>query len=205
LGVQHWKIGESYVILHIFYLHAWGSNNPLGSDFGSDGGLTFSPYYLVKDLNGLIAFLGCFVVFLYFSPDLLGHPDNYIKANPLITPTHIVPEWYFLPFYAILRSIPEKLFGVFMLVFALICLYYVPLMHFPQTRVVRYRPFGKIAFWYLVITCFVLGWVGGMPIEDPYLHIGQIATLAYFAYFIIIAPFAMWLDKYIWFKVYRPH
>jgi len=194
----------SLVVLHVLYLHESGSNNPLGTNFGSDSGLTFSPYYLVKDLNGLLFFLGCFAFFLYFAPDFLGHPDNYIGANPLITPTHIVPEWYFLPFYAILRSIPEKLFGVVCLVLAIVCLFSVPLIHFPQVRVVRFRPFSKIAFWYLVITCFVLAWIGGMPIEDPYLHIGQVATCAYFAYFVIIAPFAMWLDKVIWTKIYKP-
>jgi len=177
------------VFVHLLLLHTSGSNNPLGTGFGGDSGITFSPYYLVKDVNGLVVFLASFAFFLYFSPDLLGHPDNYLPANPLVTPSHIVPEWYFLPFYAILRSIPNKFFGVVFLMLAIGCLLMLPLIHNPQVRAVRFRPFSKMAFWYLVITCFVLGWIGGMPVEDPFFSNGSSGYSCLFCLFCIYRTF----------------
>jgi ubiquinol-cytochrome c reductase cytochrome b subunit len=186
------------VLIHMFLLHLSGSNNPLGINFGSDSGITFSPFYLVKDLYGLFLFLSFFALFLFFAPNLLGHPDNYIQANPLVTPPHIVPEWYFLPFYAILRSLPDKLAGVIALVLAIISLFLLPFIHFPETRSMRFRPMSKIAFWCFVLVCLILGWLGGKPIETPYLILGQIATFLYFAYFYLFAPFIIYIERLIW-------
>jgi len=183
------------VLIHIFLLHNSGSNNPLGANFGSDGGMTFSPYYLLKDLNGLVLFLAFFALFLYYAPNVLAHPDNYARANSLVTPTHIVPEWYFLPWYAILRSIPDKYAGVVAMLTAILCLFAIPFIHYPRQRSMRYRLASKIFFWLFVIDCVILGFIGSKPIEYPYLYIGQICTAFYFAYFAIITPLCIWWEN----------
>lgn len=193
-------LGLSFI--HMYLLHLTGSNNPLGIGFNSDGGASFSPYYLLKDFYGLLVFFSFFAWFLFFSPFTLGHPDNFIPANPMVTPTHIVPEWYFLPFYAILRSIPDKLTGVIALFFAILSLFALPFIHYPDLRSHKWRPLSKITFWAFVFTCFVLGWIGSQPIETPYLLIGQIATFAYFAYFYIFAPVIIAYENYIWTPYY---
>jgi len=195
----------SLVIIHFFFLHLSGSNNPLGISFAGDGGNTFSPYYLIKDLYGIFLFLIFFAIFLYFAPNVLGHPDNYIPANPMVTPPHIVPEWYFLPFYAILRSIPDKLAGVLALASAIISLFILPFIHKPETRSMRFRPGSKIAFWYFVIGCIILGWLGAKPIDYPYLQFGQLATLIYFSYFYLIAPGIIYLEYFMWIPRYNPY
>lgn len=139
--------------LHLLLLHQTLSNNPLGISFKSEGGIPFHPYYIVKDLHGVIWFISFFSIFLFFMPNVLGHPDNYTPANPLVTPAHIVPEWYLLPFYAILRSIPDKLIGVFALAGAIICLFLVPFLHKPEVRSMVFRPFSRA---FLVLSRFVL-------------------------------------------------
>jgi len=144
------------VIVHILLLHEFGSNNPLGVDFYPDIA-NFTPYYTIKDLLSVIYFFMFFGFFVYFMPNLLGHPDNYIPANPLVTPTHIVPEWYFLPFYAILRSIPSKLGGVVALLGAIALLAFVPVLLETEIRNVRYRVMSRPLFYLFVVLCFVLG------------------------------------------------
>jgi len=174
--------------LHLFFLHMAGSNNPLGITFSSDSHITFSPYYLVKDLYGIFLFLIFYALFLYFVPNYLGHPDNYTTANPMVTPAHIVPEWYFLPFYAILQSIPDKLFGVLALAFSIITLFLFPLINQPEVRSMRFRPFSRHFFWYFLISLVLLTYLGGCPIEQPYVSLSRILSLVYFGYFFIISP-----------------
>jgi ubiquinol-cytochrome c reductase cytochrome b subunit len=186
------------VVAHIYILHLTLSNNPTGIGFRAEGGNTFSPYYTIKDLYGIFLFLIFFAFFLYFAPNALSHPDNFIQANPMVTPVHIVPEWYFLPFYAILRSIPDKLTGVLALGFAIVSLLILPFIHAPEVRSHRWRPLSKVTFWYFVVTCVFLGWLGSQPIEFPYLQLGQLATAAYFSYFYFIAPFIIRLERYVW-------
>jgi quinol-cytochrome oxidoreductase complex cytochrome b subunit len=175
------------VLIHLVVLHQNGSNNPLGILSGVDK-ISFYPYFIVKDLfSWLIAFVFYFG-FVFFAPNFLGHSDNYIEANPMITPAHIVPEWYFLPFYAILRSIPHKLGGVVAMFSALLVLFLLPYLNTSEVRSSSFRPVHKIFFWLLVLDYFILGWIGGCAPETPYLEIGQIATLYYFLYFLLIIP-----------------
>jgi len=181
--------------IHLWLLHASGSNNPLGIAFSSEGGIKFSPYYLLKDLYGVVIFLIIFASFLFFEPNLLGHPDNYTPANPMVTPPHIVPEWYFLPFYAILRSIPNKLFGVVGLAFAIISLFLIPILHKPAIRSMAFRPASKAIFWYFVAVVFLLGWIGGLPVEHPYLLLGQLLTGLYFIIIFAIYPFIIKIEN----------
>jgi quinol-cytochrome oxidoreductase complex cytochrome b subunit len=182
------------VIIHLILLHLSFSNNPLGINFKGEGGIPFHPYYIIKDLHGVILFLIFFSVFLFFMPNVLGHPDNYIPANPLVTPPHIVPEWYLLPFYAILRSIPDKLLGVFALAAAILSLFLVPLIHKPEVRSMVFRPLSRALFWNFVFVCIMLGVIGAKPVEYPYYSIGQICSIFYFAYFFIISPVIIELE-----------
>jgi ubiquinol-cytochrome c reductase cytochrome b subunit len=177
-------------IVHILLLHEFGSNNPLGIDSYPDT-VYLTPYYIVKDLLSVVFFLLFFAMFVYFMPNLLGHPDNYIPANPLVTPPHIVPEWYLLPFYAILRSIPDKLGGVVALMGAIIMLAFVPALLEAEVRALNFRIFAKPLFYLFFIICVILGWIGAMPIKTPYYEIGQLATALYFLYFILIYPLAI--------------
>jgi len=184
--------------IHLFLLHLTGSNNSFGISFSSDGGSSFSPYYLIKDLHGIFLFLMFFSVFLFFAPNYLGHPDNYIQANPLVTPPHIVPEWYFLPFYAILRSIPDKLSGVLALAAAIVSLFLLPFIQDPQCRSMRWRPTSAVAFWHFVVVCLLLGYLGSQPIESPFYQLGAVTTILYFSYFYIVAPFIIEVENFIW-------
>ena len=183
------------VIVHILLLHEFGSNNPVGVDFYSDV-IYIAPYYLVKDLLSIVFFFIFFSLFVYFMPNLLGHPDNYIPANPLVTPTHIVPEWYFLPFYAILRSIPDKLWGVVALIGAIVLLAFAPFLLESRVRSLKYRVFSKPLFYIFLVACFILGWIGAMPIETPYYQVGQLSTIFYFFYFIAIYPIAIFMENF---------
>jgi quinol-cytochrome oxidoreductase complex cytochrome b subunit len=173
--------------IHIAILHQSGSNNPLGIDLSIDK-ISMYPYFIIKDFLGLILFFLFFSIFIFFYPNILGHSDNYINANPMVTPIHIVPEWYFLPFYAILRSIPYKLGGVLMMILAIVILAFLPWIHSTEIRSSRFRPLYRILYWTIILCCLILGWVGGMPVEEPYILIGQIASLYYFIYFIIMLP-----------------
>ena len=187
------------VVIHLIFLHEAKSNNPLGVKPVIDN-VPFTPYYTVKDLYYVIVFFIFFAFFVFFLPNYLGHPDNYIPANPMVTPTHIVPEWYFLPFYAILRSVPDKLGGVILMVGAIVILLLLPFIHKVEVRSMAFRPVSKIFFWIFITNWFILGWIGGQPIEDPYFLIGQLSAFFYFFYFIFLIWFLNHLENYIWKK-----
>jgi ubiquinol-cytochrome c reductase cytochrome b subunit len=175
------------VILHIVALHEHGSNNPLGVD-GNIDKIPFHPYYTTKDAAGLAVFVLIFAAIIFYIPNAMGHPDNYIPANPLVTPPHIQPEWYFLFAYTILRSIPDKLIGVIALFASLLVLMVMPVAHTSHIRSSQFRPIAKFFFWTLVGTFIVLTFIGACPAEAPYVIIGQIASVYYFAYFFVITP-----------------
>jgi ubiquinol-cytochrome c reductase cytochrome b subunit len=184
------------VVLHIAALHVTGSNNPDGIDMkGSQDSVPFNPYFTAKDSVGLGIFLIIWAAFVFYAPDYLGHADNYIEANPLVTPPHIVPEWYFLPFYAILRSITfdvwfieAKLMGVILMFASILVLFILPWLDTSKVRSCRYRPIYKWFFWILLIDCVVLGWVGANKPEGMFPVIGLIGTLYYFFHFLILLP-----------------
>jgi Cytochrome b subunit of the bc complex len=169
------------VILHALVLHERGSTNPLGLYLKTDK-IYFHPYYTWKDGFGIIIFLIVFLLFVMYAPNYLGHSDNYIMSNPLVTPAHIVPEWYFLPFYAILRSIPDKLGGILLLLAAIITLFVLPFITEDRIRNGSFRELHKLGFYSFVVICLYLGWLGGKPIEYPFLQLGQIITVLYFGY-----------------------
>jgi len=183
--------------IHIALLHEHGSNNPIGvlSDYDK---MPFTPYYTVKDSYGAILLFIFASIFVYFMPNNLGHPDNYLPANPLVTPPHIVPEWYFLPYYAILRSIPEKTLGVIAMLSSILILVSIPFIIKPEVRSMRFRPVSRYLFYIFVANCFILGWVGGKPVQYPYYQIGQAATIFYFSYFLMIYPAIVWCENFFW-------
>jgi len=183
-------------VVHLAALHQYGSNNPLGTNSSADK-LPLYPYFYVKDLVAWVAFALFFAVFVYFSPNLLGHPDNYIPANPMSTPAHIVPEWYFLWVYAILRSIPNKLGGVAAIALVFISLLALPFLNTSPIRSSNFRPFYKRFFWILVADCFLLGWIGQQPVEDPYILVGQLASVYFFIYFLMVIPFLGKFEHYL--------
>tara|TARA_B100000989_G_C19506818_1_gene456888 strand:- start:436 stop:1695 length:1260 start_codon:yes stop_codon:yes gene_type:complete len=177
------------VALHLVALHQFGSNNPLGIDVKSEGDtIPFHPYYTVKDYYGLGVFLIIFFGLVFFAPNFLGHPDNYIPADPLVTPAHIVPEWYFLPFYAILRAVPDKLMGVLLMFSAVLVLFILPWLDTHKVRSAQFRPYYKQFFWLFFINCIILGWVGAMPAEGIYVLISRVCTAYYFIFFLVIMP-----------------
>ena len=184
------------VFLHIVALHITGSNNPLGIEpKGPQDTLPFHPYYTAKDSFGLVIYLIVFAVLVFFAPNYLGHPDNYIPADPLVTPAHIVPEWYFLPFYAILRAVPDKLGGVLMMFGSIALMFVLPWLDGSPVRSMRFRPLARIAFLLWTVCFFVLLYCGGKPAEEPYVTISRIATAYYFAYFLVILPLLARLEK----------
>jgi len=184
------------VVVHVWALHTVRSNNPLGIDVKSpQDTIPFHPYYTIKDLFGIGVFMMFFAVFLFWMPNALGHPDNYIPANPMVTPSHIVPEWYFLPFYAILRAVPDKLGGVLLMFASILVLAALPWLDTSKVRSCTFRPVYKWFFWLFVADTFVLGYIGGMPAEEPYIAIGQMATAWYFIHLLIITPLVGWLEK----------
>ena len=177
------------VLLHLVALHRFGSSNPLGIDVkGPQDSIPFHPYYTAKDSFGLGVFLILFAAVVFFAPNLFGEPDNYIPANPLVTPPHIVPEWYFLPYYAILRAIPDKLLGVIAMFGSILVLFIVPWLDTARVRSAKFRPTYRKFFWLLVIDCFVLGYVGANPPEGWFILAGRIATFYYFFHFLILMP-----------------
>ncbi len=175
--------------LHIWALHVPGNNNPTGIDVKSPAEtVPFHPYYSIKDGFALVMFLLLFGVLLFYAPNLLGHADNYIPANPLQTPPHIVPEWYFLPFYAILRAVPDKLLGVVALLSSIGVLFFVPWLDTSKVRSTRYRPLYKWSFWAFVVTCIALGYLGAQAPDGWYLFFGRVFTIYYFAFFLVVMP-----------------
>ena len=177
------------VVLHIVALHRFGSNNPIGIDAkGPQDTIPFHPYYTIKDLFGVAVFLLLLAGAVFFFPNAMGHPDNYIPANPMQTPAHIVPEWYFLPFYAILRAVPDKLGGVLLMFSAILVLFVLPWLDRSPVRSARFRPVFRIFFWLLFIDCIALGYLGGMPAEGIYVVLSRVATAWYFLHFLAILP-----------------
>jgi ubiquinol-cytochrome c reductase cytochrome b/c1 subunit len=177
------------VFLHIVALHITGSNNPLGIDVKSpQDTVPFHPYYTMKDSVGVCVYLLVFAVLVFFAPNYLGHADNYIPANPLSTPSEIVPEWYFLPFYAILRSVPSKLGGVSLMFGAIAVLFLLPWLDTSPVRSAKFRPIYPIFFWLLVADCVLLGVVGAHKPEGTYVVLGQLGEIWYFLHFLIIVP-----------------
>lgn len=192
------------VMLHVAAMHQAGSNNPAGIEVKSqEDTITFHPYMTVKDAFGLMVFLFVFAFFVFVAPNYMGHPDNYVPANSLSTPAHIVPEWYFLPFYAILRAVdfqflwfvPAKLGGVLLMFGSLLVLAMLPWFDTSKVRSCRYRPIYRWFVVLFVIDVFVLGYVGGKPAEGAYVVISKLATLYYFAHFLVITPVVGWIEQ----------
>ena len=184
------------VFVHLWALHVHKSNNPLGIDMkGPQDALPFHPYYTIKDLFGLGIFLLLFAVIVFFAPEYLALPINNEPANSLVTPPHIVPEWYFLPFYAILRALPNKLGGVALTALSLVVLFALPWLDTSKVRSARFRPIYKQVFWLLVIDVIVLGWVGANPPMGKFILIGRLATAYYFLHFLVIIPLVGKLER----------
>lgn len=171
-------------IIHLLFLHQTGSNNPLGINTNINK-IPFHPYFTYKDIFGFFMILIFLIILCLISPYLLGDPDNFIPANPLVTPVHIQPEWYFLFAYAILRSIPNKLGGVIALVISIAILFILPFTHYRNFRTIKFYPLNKILFWNFLIIVILLTWIGARPVEDPYILTGQILTIIYFFYYLI--------------------
>ncbi len=177
------------VVLHVWALHVVGQNNPTGIDPKTDKDtVPFTPYATIKDSFFLALFFIVFSFFIFYMPNFMGHADNYIPANPAVTPSHIVPEWYYLPFYAILRAIPNKLLGVGALGASIVILAFLPWLDTSRVRSARYRPYFKQLFWVFVAVCIGLGWLGGKPAEGGYVIASRLLTAYYFAHFLIILP-----------------
>ena len=184
------------VVLHLGALHEVGSNNPDGVEIKAKkdalgrplDGIPFHPYYTVKDGFAIILFLMMFAVFVFYNPNALGHADNYIQANPLVTPAHIVPEWYMLPFYAILRAIPDKFGGVVAMFAAIGVLFVLPWLDTSKVKSTAYRPVYKVFFWIFAVNAVFLGWLGSRPAEGIYPLLSLIGTIYYFGHFLIVLP-----------------
>nr|AFX69347.1 cytochrome b [Pseudoxiphophorus bimaculatus] len=183
-------------LVHLVFLHETGSNNPIGLNSNTDK-ISFHPYFSYKDLLGFVFLIAMLVILSLFSPNLLGDPENFTPANPLVTPPHIKPEWYFLFAYAILRSIPNKLGGVLALLASILVLMVVPFLHTSKQRSLTFRPLTQFLFWLLIADVLILTWIGGMPVEHPFIIIGQIASLLYFSLFLFFSPFAAWIENKI--------
>uniref|UniRef100_UPI003003745F cytochrome b n=1 Tax=Parotis ogasawarensis TaxID=3112172 RepID=UPI003003745F len=183
-------------MIHLLFLHQTGSNNPLGINSNLDK-IPFHPFFTFKDMIGFIMILFMLILLTLTNPYLLGDPDNFIPANPLVTPIHIQPEWYFLFAYAILRSIPNKLGGVIALVLSILILIILPMTFFKKMQGIQFYPINQILFWMMVTTIILLTWIGARPVEDPYIITGQILTVLYFSYYIINPLISIYWDNLI--------
>ena len=197
--VLHWLIAFmilGVVVLHVIALHIVGSNNPSGIEpKDTRDTVSFHPYTTAKDMFGMAVFFTIFAMFVFFVPNILGHPDNYIPADPMVTPAHIVPEWYFLPFYAILRAIPDKLGGVIAMVSAIGILALLPWLDRSKVRSCIFRPLHRQWFIFFVLNFMMLTYVGAMPAEGIYITLGRIGTAYWFLYFLVIVPLNSVLEK----------
>ena len=182
--------------LHVWALHVVGQNNPAGVDIKDvkRDSVPFTPYATMKDGYALTVFLLLYCWFIFYVPNYLGHSDNYIDANPLVTPAHIVPEWYFLPFYAILRAIPSKLGGVLAMFGSIAILAFLPWLDTSRVRSGVFRPVFKVLFWVFVLVCIGLGYLGAMPAEGGYVIASRLLTALYFLFFLSL-PFIGWFEK----------
>jgi quinol-cytochrome oxidoreductase complex cytochrome b subunit len=183
-------------LIHLALLHKVGSNSPIGSDTGVDD-LPFYPYFASKDVFAFFAFLTFFATFVFYFPNTLNHPDNYIPADPLHTPAHVVPEWYFLPYYAILRSIPHKAGGIVAMVGSILVLALIPFINSSTIRNTTYRPIFKFCFWLFIADFVILTWIGQKPVKDVFVLAGQIATVYYFAFFLILIPVVGKIESFL--------
>nr|BBI76391.1 cytochrome b [Scyliorhinus torazame] len=181
-------------VIHVLFLHEVGSNNPVGINSDADK-ISFHPYYSYKDLLGFLIMIILLASLALFMPYLLGDAENFIPANPLVTPPHIKPEWYFLFAYAILRSIPNKLGGVLALLFSIFILFLVPLLHTSKLKSSTFRPMAQVLFWLLVTNAIILTWIGGQPVEQPFIMVGQIASITYFSLLLFMMPLISWLEN----------
>nr|QKX08449.1 cytochrome b [Ostrinia zealis] len=184
-------------MIHLLFLHQTGSNKPLGINSNLDK-IPFHPFFTFKDMIGFIIILFLLIFLTLTNPYLLGDPDNFTPANPLVTPVHIQPEWYFLFAYAILRSIPNKLGGVIALIMSILILIILPLTFFKKIQGIQFYPVNQILFWIMVITIILLTWIGARPVEDPYIFVGQMLTIMYFSYYIINPMISIYWDKLIY-------
>lgn len=186
--------------IHLILLHNVNSNNPLGISFKNIDYSSMYPYYIYKDLLGVLIFVNIYTLFVFFIPNVLGHTDNYIMADPMVTPIHIVPEWYFSPFYAILRSIPDKLFGVIFMFLALILLLILPFIinNDKYFLSLNFKFCSRTGFWFFLSICILLGWIGSSPAETPYIEFGQSLTFFYFIHLVFLINLLNKLDLYIY-------
>nr|YP_009421322.1 cytochrome b [Nemopilema nomurai]ASR75165.1 cytochrome b [Nemopilema nomurai] len=184
---------------HLILLHAHGSSNPVGMRSDVDK-IPFHSYFSFKDVYGILLLSILLILLVFFTPNILGDTENYIQANPLVTPVHIQPEWYFLFAYAILRSIPNKLQGVIAMFASILILYILPFIHTSLQRSNSFKPFSKLFYWLFMGNFILLTWIGSQPVEDPYILIGQISTVIYFSYFVVLIPLASWMDNLILYK-----
>lgn len=182
--------------IHLALLHKVGSNNPIGSDSGVDD-IPFYPYFVSKDVFAFSCFILFFGFFVFYYPNFLNHPDNYIPADPLETPAHVVPEWYFLPYYAILRSIPSKAGGIIAMLASILVLLLIPFTNSSYVRNTTYRPIFKFCFWFFLADFVILTWIGQKPVKDTFVFIGQIATVYYFFFFLVLIPVVGKIETYL--------